>query len=853
MSQLPTYFSIASALLLLLCRSDMIRGAEPRADFYVACNGSDTWSGTLPAPNAGQTDGPFATIARARDAVRGLKAHGLTQSVSVVVRGGTYFLAKPIRFGPEDSGTERCPVRYLAYPGEKPVLSGGRRITGWATKDGKLYTAHVPEVAAGKWHFKQLRVGDKRQIRARYPNYDPANPFKGGWLFAAQPSDWQGGFGTCVGCIHNAGDYLEYEIDVPAEAEYDYWVYVSMRNEPHTTSDISGNTVITVDGGEAIPLNNMADTGGWDKFEWRRAARVQLAEGRHRLRWTNVKGGGVGFDAFALTDDLGWRPEGPTFPSVQGGRHLIAVQAEEYAKGYGPELKVSGAKFESKTKLHCDPDVLKAWPKSPNPEIHIFPRWGWVNGIVPVTKVDAERSTLHLTDNWPEKIWLGNRFYVENVLEELDAPGEWYLDRDTGTVYLLPEHRDFAREEVVGAVLDRVVEFRGGAGKGQFVSHITLSGFTFADTDYSSTQVSWYAPDDSAIWLVAASHCRIERCKFRNIGGWATTIKPGSAHNAFVGNEVAHAGQGGIFIDGRHPSQPNQPCDPGVRPRSTLVSNNHIHHCGVIYKHVAGVYLWRSDHNTISYNLIHDMPRYAISIKHDSDGNVIERNEVRRTNLETNDTGAIELYVNRKPTIIRENIIADVIGLKTMPNREIRTPFFCWGIYLDGYSSNATITRNIICRNYRGGIMIGAGSNNVIENNILVGSKTYQVEFYNSRPDGKDNVFRRNIMYFDDPDAAVLHLLKWGKGFVASDHNLICCAEGESSVRTAGQKERRWDEWVKLGQDVHSVLADPLFVDMARDDFRLKPESPAFRLGFEPIDAELIGLERKPVGLDRAE
>src|SRR5712692_10534530 len=91
--------------------------------FYVAPNGDDAWSGRLLAPNTGKTDGPFATIARARDAVRQLKAAegGLQQPVTVSIRGGTYFLREPIILTPEDSGTAGCPVTYAAYHKE-PVV-----------------------------------------------------------------------------------------------------------------------------------------------------------------------------------------------------------------------------------------------------------------------------------------------------------------------------------------------------------------------------------------------------------------------------------------------------------------------------------------------------------------------------------------------------------------------------------------------------------------------------------------------------------------------------------------------------------------------------------------------------------
>jgi hypothetical protein len=101
------------------------------ADFVVSPKGNDRWSGRLAEPN--ENDGPFATVARARQAVRALlKTQKEPRPVRVVLRGGTYYLDQPLEFGPEDSGVEKAPVVYAAASGEKVVLSGGRRIAGAA-------------------------------------------------------------------------------------------------------------------------------------------------------------------------------------------------------------------------------------------------------------------------------------------------------------------------------------------------------------------------------------------------------------------------------------------------------------------------------------------------------------------------------------------------------------------------------------------------------------------------------------------------------------------------------------------------------------------------------------------------
>jgi hypothetical protein len=97
---------------------------------------------------------------------------GLRTGATVLVRGGTYVLSEPLRFGPEDSGTREHHVVYAAYPGENPVLSGGRAIAGWKPGEGKRWMARLPAGVGGPWRFTQLFVDGKRQTRARLPDTD---------------------------------------------------------------------------------------------------------------------------------------------------------------------------------------------------------------------------------------------------------------------------------------------------------------------------------------------------------------------------------------------------------------------------------------------------------------------------------------------------------------------------------------------------------------------------------------------------------------------------------------------------------------------------------------------------------
>jgi len=137
-------------------------------DLFVAPDGDDDWSGQRASPADDGSDGPFATVARAQEAVRERKADAEPLPQTVWLRGGRYPVTEPLTFGPEDS----APVTYAAYPGERPVIDGGRAIDGWeeTTVDGvDVWKTTVSRVADGEWYFRQLFVNGQRRRRPRLP------------------------------------------------------------------------------------------------------------------------------------------------------------------------------------------------------------------------------------------------------------------------------------------------------------------------------------------------------------------------------------------------------------------------------------------------------------------------------------------------------------------------------------------------------------------------------------------------------------------------------------------------------------------------------------------------------------
>lgn len=818
---------------------------------YVSPTGNDAWTGKLAKPNPRRTDGPFATLHRAQKAVRELRQRGVNKPVEVILSEGTYVLKEPLVFTPEDSGTASAPVTYRAAKRGAAVLSGGLPISGWRRVQGNLWSANVPQARGGDWTPRLLRVGDRWAIRARYPNVDPKHPRTTGWLFAQFHGErWERGvFGQGVGNIHNVGDTLVWRIHVPATGEYLLWMRYAADNSGDA-SDMSGRCEVQIDDETPKPLSGLANTGGWGNFRWARVVTLQLAAGEHILRWRNTRGGGLNMDALALCDDPSWNPEQAIgdfqwwgafrLQKPSADRHLLLIQAEACDEAIGSEVTVATPQPPgSREYLAFRDGDLPRWRDTSGAELHIFPAWGWVSAIAPIVRIDYESRRVHLPpDGYTDEIRLGNRYFIENVREALDAPDEWYLDRQTGTLYYISPTGK-APADAVLARLDRLVELRGDPQRDRWVEGIRLDGLVFTDTDYTLT-TNYYMPADAAVWMAAARNCTVENCTFRLVGGYALRLEERCERIRFVANRVQQVGQGGVILYGDNASQ----------PRHSLIAGNVMKHLGLVYKHVAGVYVITGSDNRIAHNTIWDVPRYAISLKslddnHRSHRNTVEFNDLRRTNLETNDTGAIEtLGRDMKDTgnIIRYNLILDSVGMISTPEGRIITPYFTWGIYLDDYSSGTTVYGNIVARTVNGGICVHGGRNNTFENNIFVDARVEQVRLQPRDDFMRGNRFVRNIVSYSNPQAALIH--SWDRRtdrFREWDYNLYWLRGGSASIGRTPLGTLQ--DWRAAGMDAHTIVADPLFMAPAQDDYRLPPDSPVWKLGFKAIPVEKIGVK----------
>src|SRR6266404_3264305 len=155
------------SVLLVILYSISAMAAEA-VTLYVAPTGNDQWSGKIKKPARSGKDGPLASLDAALKKARDLKSREVK---TILLRGGTYNLSAPLLLGPVDSGTDaQHPLTIAAVPGEKPILSGGRRISNWRKAEANLWEAEVAALPDGPWYFRQLFVNGERRQRARTPN-----------------------------------------------------------------------------------------------------------------------------------------------------------------------------------------------------------------------------------------------------------------------------------------------------------------------------------------------------------------------------------------------------------------------------------------------------------------------------------------------------------------------------------------------------------------------------------------------------------------------------------------------------------------------------------------------------------
>lgn len=664
--------------------ASQLQDKPDRVTLYVTPKGNDAWSGRFAQPNADGTDGPLASITRAREVIRGLKSAGeLTRPTTVLLRGGVYRQTEPIVFTTADSGTSQCPITYQAYPGEKPVISGGMVIRGWELDDsqqsksrcdGKLWRASLPAAKPNKsWHFNQLFVGGQRRTRARLPN-------KGAFLRTDGPLSK----GNSRGFYFHEGDIRP---------------------------------------------------------------------------WSNL-------------------------------RDVIFV-------------------------------VYHSWETS----------------IHHVRSIDTEACAveLHEPAPWEMGHWeRQQRYYVENVFEELDQPGEWYLDRGTGTVYYYPLPGEAMNDlEVVAPVVtSTLVSLDGDASEGKLIEHLHFRGIGFMHSNANLRRLR--NPGQGEIYqpaLIAAKglrHASFEDCTIAHTGAHAIWLAAGCEDNRVRRCHIHDLGGGGVYIGGgwgRHEETPTE---------RNVVDNNFIHDGSHLFHGAHGVWIGKSSYNKVTHNEISNFDYSGISCgwswgfrPSSAHHNNLDYNHIHHLGNGDGlgDMGGIYTLGVSSGTTERYNHIHHVYNYAHVSHGS--------GIYPDEGSSEILIENNLVYRVRTCPLFQHYGKDNLVRNNILALGEKAQLQ--RCREDKPCHYVAEGNIVLGQIEPMLGGV--WKNGDWKLGRNVYWCTDGAPNF--AGVD---FAAWQAKGNDQGSIVADPLFVDVANDDFRLKPNSPALKLGFKPIDFSKTGL-----------
>jgi len=584
----------------------------------------------------------------------------------------------------------------------------------------------------------------------------------------------------------------------------------------------------------------------------------------------------------------------PNLPTVAQGNVWVADVSSRFFTLYDDEGRLPRARSTgfipleggSRNKLHFPKGRLKNWPNVEDVEIVVRPHHAWIVNILPLVSVDEETQIAHTAVdatyamNQLHFLKTTESCWVENVLEELDEPGEWVLNTKEGKLYLWPGGKS---PVVVPGLLELIrvegeVDFEGP--KDVPVRNLCFRGLTFKHgeryrlaEDDAGLQHDWdmLDKDNALVRLRGTENCTIEQCHFLHSGSGAIRVDLHGMRNTVSGNHIEHMGGGGILLCGY---------GPGTKDvnKNNLVYNNHIHRVGEIYWHSPGIFIWQSGENRIANNLIHHTDYTGLIISgcmtdffaksgrelsrtirwHEIGGersrktldevrpflhthdNLIEYNEIHHAMQRLGDGNAIYVRGAGAGNVIRRNYVHHLVAPQKM-QCAIRT---------DGGQMDTLIAENVIYKCTSQGIMLKL--NNSAKNNFVVDIIAPPRGNYLAVREGPlTGSIKRNIFYSSSDTCTFIDELPPGNGRVTEDrrgrklarvkdadcdYNIYFCKADRGKGEALLEKNR------KDGIDASSRAVDPLFVDPENGDFRFKPNSPALKMGIVPIDLSKIGL-----------
>ena len=483
-------------------------------------------------------------------------------------------------------------------------------------------------------------------------------------------------------------------------------------------------------------------------------------------------------------------------------------------------------------------DIQPQWAGQPDARVIMLMKWTDLH--LPIAAVDPAKHVAMLTGP-PPASWLDEtdaRYWIENVPDALDQPGEWYLDRRSGRLSLIAPPGVDPNDALVSAPRLQELVHIAGDPKGQAVAGLRLVGLTFAESDYEMSAEGLTSPQAAvpvrgAFRVTHATGGRVENCTFENIGGYAIDLGRGAQDWQIVGNTVRNIGGGGVRLGEPNDTQPT----PRDACHSHRVTDNTLTALGRVFAPACGVIVFQSGQNRIAHNHISDLYYTGVSVgwtwgyrESPCRENIIEFNIIENVGQgRLSDMGGVYTLGPQPGTVVRNNLLRNVQSYR----------YGGWGLYTDEGSTGILIENNVATRCKVAGFHQHYGRDNVVRNNLLAWNGEHSVMRSREEPH-RSFTFTRNVIV---ANSGTLLGSAWGgtpENFLCN-HNVWFDTRSGSDVSQYRFAGGTWAQWQARGQGVASIIADPLLIDPEKPELGLKPESPAFALGYKQIDMSNVG------------
>ncbi|HAM72088.1 MAG TPA: hypothetical protein DCM86_10640 [Verrucomicrobiales bacterium] len=484
-------------------------------------------------------------------------------------------------------------------------------------------------------------------------------------------------------------------------------------------------------------------------------------------------------------------------------------------------------------------DIKGEWAAD---DVEVIALLAWSDTRMLLQEVDARQHLALLGgEPRPSNREANARYFVENAPDGLDAPGEWQYDDTRGVIrYIAREGEDPRRLETVAGGLGVILRLQGDTAAGRPLHDVLLRGLTFSHTDWTLPS-GGFADTQAAVDIrgdiraEGALRCTLEGCRLVHLAGYGLELGRGCQQWRVVGNELGDLGAGGIRI-----GVPSILGDAASQTHSHWITDNEIHDGGKVFHAGIGVLGFHTGTNHIAHNHIHHFNYTAISLGWNwgyrdtpSRANLVEFNHLHDIGQGIlSDMGAVYTLGPQPGTVIRNNLIHNVDSFT----------YGGWGLYPDEGSTGILWENNVVHHCKSAGFHQHYGKENIVRNNIFAFGREHQV----MRTRDEEHLsfyFTNNIVCLD---SGKLLGDGWKNDRFVMEGNLYWDFRPGADAGKLRFTTLSLEEWRRRGHDLRSVVADPLFESVERNDYRLRPGSPALALGFHPIDLTDVGV--RPLG-----